>query len=79
MATKRSNDSAGGGPAKKGHWSLGLLDSMKDPALQVYTDDQLVVIKDKYPKVSPPPPPPPQRRGAPDDFAPEMQKRALEK
>ncbi|KAL2749668.1 aprataxin-like [Vespula maculifrons] len=35
---------------KKNHWSLGLLDSMKDPTLKVVEDDSIVVIKDKYPK-----------------------------
>lgn len=33
-----------------GHWSQGLKTSMKDPKMQVYKDDQVVVIKDKYPK-----------------------------
>ncbi|EDL05438.1 aprataxin, isoform CRA_b, partial [Mus musculus] len=33
-----------------GHWSQGLKMSMKDPKMQVYKDDQVVVIKDKYPK-----------------------------
>ncbi|XP_038051121.1 aprataxin-like [Patiria miniata] len=48
---KRPLGSSGGGPpAKKGFWSLGLLDSMKDPNLQVEKDDKVVVIKDKYPK-----------------------------
>ena len=54
-AQKRSadGDSKSQQPAaKKGHWSLGLLDSMNDPELQVYKDDQMVIIKDKYPKVS---------------------------
>ncbi|XP_022095257.1 aprataxin-like isoform X2 [Acanthaster planci] len=42
--------SGGGPPAKKGHWSLGLKDSMNDPSKQVQEDDRVVVIKDKYPK-----------------------------
>ncbi|XP_078693908.1 aprataxin-like [Branchiostoma floridae x Branchiostoma belcheri] len=37
-------------PAKKGHWSMGLLSSMEDPALKVDSDDRVVIIKDKYPK-----------------------------
>ncbi|XP_066267242.1 aprataxin-like [Branchiostoma lanceolatum] len=37
-------------PAKKGHWSMGLLSSMEDPALKVESDDKVVIIKDKYPK-----------------------------
>ncbi|XP_046749463.1 aprataxin [Diprion similis] len=36
--------------AKKGHWALGLVDSMKDPELRVEEDDKVVVIKDKFPK-----------------------------
>ncbi|XP_063643930.1 aprataxin isoform X3 [Pan troglodytes] len=40
-------------PIKKeslGHWSQGLKISMQDPKMQVYKDEQVVVIKDKYPK-----------------------------
>ncbi|XP_021573027.1 aprataxin isoform X2 [Carlito syrichta] len=40
-------------PTKKeslGHWSQGLKISMQDPKMQVYKDEQVVVIKDKYPK-----------------------------
>ncbi|XP_035515786.1 aprataxin isoform X1 [Morone saxatilis] len=33
-----------------GHWSQGLKESMQDPKMQVYKDDKVVVIKDKYPK-----------------------------
>ncbi|KAJ7994339.1 hypothetical protein DPEC_G00264840 [Dallia pectoralis] len=33
-----------------GHWSQGLKSSMQDPKMQVYKDDRVVVIKDKYPK-----------------------------
>ncbi|XP_015250444.1 PREDICTED: aprataxin [Cyprinodon variegatus] len=33
-----------------GHWSQGLKTSMQDPQMQVYKDDKVVVIKDKYPK-----------------------------
>uniref|UniRef100_A0A3F2YPH3 Aprataxin n=1 Tax=Takifugu rubripes TaxID=31033 RepID=A0A3F2YPH3_TAKRU len=33
-----------------GHWNLGLKASMQDPEMQVYKDDKVVVIKDKYPK-----------------------------
>uniref|UniRef100_A0A8C5KLR3 Aprataxin n=1 Tax=Jaculus jaculus TaxID=51337 RepID=A0A8C5KLR3_JACJA len=45
--------SKNGGTSKKeslGHWSQGLKISMKDPKMQVYKDEQVVVIKDKYPK-----------------------------
>lgn len=55
MATKRPSSASGDGSGeapvkKKAFWALGLLDSMNDPSLQVFSDDQLVVIKDKYPK-----------------------------
>ncbi|NXM78188.1 APTX protein, partial [Serilophus lunatus] len=33
-----------------GHWSQGLKNSMQDPKMQVYKDEKIVVIKDKYPK-----------------------------
>ncbi|XP_054897203.1 aprataxin isoform X2 [Poeciliopsis prolifica] len=33
-----------------GHWSHGLKTSMQDPQMQVYKDDKVVVITDKYPK-----------------------------
>ncbi|XP_026158118.1 aprataxin isoform X1 [Mastacembelus armatus] len=33
-----------------GHWSQGLKTSIQDPKMQVYKDDKVVVIKDKYPK-----------------------------
>ncbi|KAF7664001.1 hypothetical protein LDENG_00193660 [Lucifuga dentata] len=33
-----------------GHWSQGLKASMQDPKMQVYKDQRVVVIKDKYPK-----------------------------
>ncbi|XP_023274266.1 aprataxin isoform X3 [Seriola lalandi dorsalis] len=33
-----------------GHWSQGLKISMQDPKMQVYKDEKVVVIKDKYPK-----------------------------
>lgn len=34
-----------------GGWQSGLLQTMKDDESKVFEDDQLVVIKDKYPKV----------------------------
>ncbi|XP_068089822.1 aprataxin [Hyperolius riggenbachi] len=34
----------------KGHWSQGLKVTMQDPEFQVFKDDKVVVIKDKYPK-----------------------------
>ncbi|XP_043107084.1 aprataxin isoform X2 [Puntigrus tetrazona] len=37
-------------PESAGHWSQGLKASMQDPKMQVYKDDRVVVIKDKYPK-----------------------------
>ncbi|XP_075225996.1 aprataxin isoform X2 [Lycorma delicatula] len=33
-----------------GEWKFSLVKSMEDPVLQVYTDDKIVIIKDKYPK-----------------------------
>lgn len=36
---------------KTGHWSSGLKASMEDPSLVVESDEQIVIIKDKYPKV----------------------------
>ncbi|KAF5889508.1 aprataxin isoform X1, partial [Clarias magur] len=33
-----------------GHWSQGLKVSMQDPEMQVYKDEKVVVIRDKYPK-----------------------------
>lgn len=35
---------------QQGHWSQGLKTSMMDPDMQVFKDDRVVVIKDKYPK-----------------------------
>lgn len=32
-------------------WKTGLLSAMHDPDLQVYKDDKVIIIKDKYPKV----------------------------
>ena len=48
-----SQNASKGPPAKKpfGHWSQGLLASMDDPELKVDSDDKIVIIKDKYPKV----------------------------
>lgn len=34
----------------KGHWSMGLLNSLDDPELFIQKDDLVTVIKDKYPK-----------------------------
>ena len=34
------------------HWSQGLKASMKDPESIIYSDDKVVAIHDKYPKVS---------------------------
>ncbi|XP_043572262.1 aprataxin [Chiloscyllium plagiosum] len=41
---------ASGSKDFKGMWSQGLKVSMQDPKMQVYKDDKVVVIKDKYPK-----------------------------
>ncbi|XP_008284720.1 aprataxin isoform X2 [Stegastes partitus] len=51
--TEEVSVSASHGEAKResaGHWSQGLKTSMQDPNMQVYKDDKVVVIKDKYPK-----------------------------
>jgi aprataxin len=32
------------------HWSQGLLAAMSDPSLQLYEDDRIVIINDRYPK-----------------------------
>ncbi|XP_074486083.1 aprataxin isoform X1 [Sebastes fasciatus] len=53
--TEKSSVSVSHGEATKtseslGHWSQGLKTSMQDPKMQVYKDDKVVVIKDKYPK-----------------------------
>lgn len=34
-----------------GHWNMGLLASMDDPDLRIASDERIVIIKDKYPKV----------------------------
>ena len=52
---KSSSSDVNPAPEKKkpfGHWSQGLLSSMDDPELKVDSDDKVVVIKDKYPKVA---------------------------
>ena len=48
---KQLRGAAGGAVSHAGPWSLGLKRSMSDPTLVVQEDDQVVVIKDKYPKV----------------------------
>uniref|UniRef100_A0A8C4QYS5 Aprataxin n=1 Tax=Eptatretus burgeri TaxID=7764 RepID=A0A8C4QYS5_EPTBU len=45
--SKQNRSSNSTGP---GHWSQGLLASMHDPTLQVYNDNRVVAIRDKYPK-----------------------------
>ena len=37
-------------PPSHGHWSMKLLDTMKDPNMVVNEDDKTVIIKDAYPK-----------------------------
>ncbi|XP_015456645.2 aprataxin isoform X1 [Astyanax mexicanus] len=51
--TEQESNRAKTTPAKAepaGHWSQGLKVSMQDPKMQVYKDEKVVVIKDKYPK-----------------------------
>lgn len=43
-------ESAASTSEKPGIWSNGLKVTMQDPKMQVYKDDKVVVIKDKYPK-----------------------------
>lgn len=56
MSTKRVFEEDGEVKSAKkpapGHWALGLLTSMKDPNQKVEEDDLVVVITDRYPKVS---------------------------
>ncbi|XP_043841103.1 aprataxin isoform X2 [Dromiciops gliroides] len=49
-AALKKGDNASSKKASFGHWSQGLKISMHDPKMQVYKDDQVVVINDKYPK-----------------------------
>ncbi|XP_078312528.1 aprataxin-like [Crassostrea virginica] len=56
MASKRKSDNDSDEekkPVKKvPHWKGGLLTSMHDSDAQVYTDDDVIIIKDKYPKAT---------------------------
>lgn len=47
MAEKKVVGSAG---PSSNHWSQGLYASMNNPDMKIYEDDQVVIIKDKYPK-----------------------------
>ena len=52
LKRKSNTNSSGSAPKKAfGHWSMGLKASMEDPELRVDADDQIIIIKDKYPKV----------------------------
>ncbi|XP_007522938.1 aprataxin isoform X2 [Erinaceus europaeus] len=50
VSPKKVRDDASTKKESLGHWSQGLKISMQDPKMQVYKDEQVVVIKDKYPK-----------------------------
>lgn len=54
VSRKRNHDKNGGTESvikkHKGHWSMGLLNSLDDPELFVQADDLVTVIKDGYPK-----------------------------
>jgi len=53
MSTKRKQDEDSKTVKKPAHhWAMGLLMSMKDPELFIKEDDRVVIIKDKFPKVS---------------------------
>ncbi|XP_044274865.1 aprataxin isoform X3 [Varanus komodoensis] len=45
-----SYESSSGQKERLEYWALGLKASMQNPDMQVYKDDRVVVIKDKYPK-----------------------------
>ncbi|XP_041986838.1 aprataxin-like protein [Aricia agestis] len=47
---KSNNESSSLAKQPKKHWSLGLLDTMKDPKYVYKDSERVVVIKDKYPK-----------------------------
>ncbi|KAK0131788.1 Aprataxin [Merluccius polli] len=49
-APASGRESAASTNEKPGIWSNGLKATMQDPKMQVYKDDKVVVIKDKYPK-----------------------------
>ncbi|XP_074154888.1 aprataxin [Sminthopsis crassicaudata] len=49
-AALKKGDNTSSKKASLGHWTQGLKISMHDPKMQVYKDDQIVVIHDKYPK-----------------------------
>jgi hypothetical protein len=48
---RKSSDVSGAVKSPKMHWSQGLTAAANDPEQQVYKDDTIIVIKDKYPKV----------------------------
>lgn len=53
VSRKRNHDkngTEGANKKHKGHWSMGLLNSLDDPELFVQADDLVTVIKDRYPK-----------------------------
>lgn len=54
MPKRKMNQTNSNDPEKKSKpntfWALGLLNAMDDPDLKVFSDDEVVVIKDKYPK-----------------------------
>ncbi|XP_067409416.1 aprataxin isoform X2 [Emydura macquarii macquarii] len=49
-SSSSSRDNSSSHKEHLGHWSQGLKISMQDPNMQVYKDERVVVIKDKYPK-----------------------------
>lgn len=50
MSKRPTDRDAGSSQKKKSFLFSGLDESMRDPALIVYADDRIVIIKDKYPK-----------------------------
>ncbi|CAH0398797.1 unnamed protein product [Chilo suppressalis] len=51
MSKRLGKETVSGTPAKQSkHWSIGLLESMRDPECIVKQTKKIVVIRDKYPK-----------------------------
>lgn len=44
------NDTQSANKKQKGHWSMGLLNSLNNPEVYVQADSLVTVIEDKYPK-----------------------------
>ena len=54
MPKRNLTDAAKNGTSVKkvaGPWNMGLKAAMDDPSARIEADEQIVIIKDKYPKV----------------------------